>query len=91
MENDRPRRGAIHRPRYQYLLRRLRDARRRAGLTQEAAGRALGKQKSFVSKCELGERRIDPIDLQDFAGLYGRSIAYFLPRTKPNAGRPPSR
>lgn len=78
MESEQARRGAIHRPRYQQMLRRLREARLEAGLTQEEAGRALGKPKSFVSKCELGERRIDPIDLQDFAALYGKRLTFFV-------------
>lgn len=51
-----------------------------AGLTQVAVAKALGKTQAYVSKCELGERRIDPIDLQDFANLYRRPFAYFLPR-----------
>jgi hypothetical protein len=78
MDRDRARRGAMHRPRYQHLLKRLRQARLGAGLTQEAAGKRLGKGKQFVSKCELGERRIDPIDLQDFAVLYGKPFSFFL-------------
>lgn len=40
---------------------------------------ALQRPLSFVSKCELGERRIDPIDLRDFANLYGRPLDYFYP------------
>jgi transcriptional regulator with XRE-family HTH domain len=80
MDRERGRRGAIYRPRYQFLLKRLREARRVAGLTQEAAGNRLGKGKQYVSKCELGERRIDPIDLQDFAILYGKPVGFFLPR-----------
>lgn len=72
----------MHRPGYKYMLKRLREAREAAGLTQDAAGRALGKPKSFISKCELGERRIDPIDLQDFAELYKKPLTYFLPPRK---------
>lgn len=79
METDRPRRGAIHRPAYQYLLKQLRKARLESGLTQEQAGKRLRRRKSYVSKCELGERRIDPIDLQEFAALYGKPFAFFLP------------
>ena len=45
------------------------SARREAKFTQEEAGRRLGRRKSYVSKCELAERRIDPIDLQEFAIL----------------------
>lgn len=61
------------------MLRRLREARLRSGLTQAQVARALGRTQAFVSKCELGERRIDPIDLQDFAELYGTPIPLLIP------------
>ena len=79
MEHGRRRRGAVHTSAYQYLLKRLREARVRAGLTQVQVARALGRHQSFVTKCELGERRLDPIDLQRFAKLYDRPLSYFLP------------
>lgn len=60
------------------MLRLLRAAREDAGLTQMEVARALGRTQAFVSKCELGERRIDPIDLQDFARLYQLPIERFL-------------
>jgi len=72
-----PERGS--RAEYQYLLKRLRDARRQAGLTQVQVAKALGRPQSFVTKCELGERRIDPVDLQRFAKLYRKPIWFFLP------------
>ena len=56
------------------MCRRLKEARRRAGLTQAEAARALGQPQNFVSKCETGERRIDPIELADFMALYGTSF-----------------
>jgi hypothetical protein len=31
-----------------------------------------------VSKCEAGERRVDVIELEDFARLYRKRIDYFL-------------
>ena len=52
------------------MCRRLKEARRRSGLTQAEAARALGQPQNFVSKCETGERRIDPIELADFMALY---------------------
>jgi transcriptional regulator with XRE-family HTH domain len=61
---------------------RLRQARKDAGLTQVAVATALGRTQAFVSKCELGERRIDPIDLQDFASLYKKRFEYFLQSKK---------
>lgn len=38
----------------------------------------MGKPHSFVSKCELGERRLDIIELQRIAKIYGKTIGYFL-------------
>ena len=73
---------AVHGARYKAMLERLRDARRRAGLTQAQVADALGKTQTFVSKCELGERRIDPIDLVDFANVYGRPVEYFLSNSR---------
>lgn len=61
------------------MLGELRAARVALGLTQGEVGRRLGRSDQFVSKCETGDRRIDPIDLLRFARLYGRSVASFLP------------
>jgi len=61
------------------MLRQLRSARKDARLTQVEVARALGRTQAFVSKCELGERRIDPLDLQEFAALYRKGFAFFLP------------
>ena len=74
------RRSPVHAPEYQSLLARLREARRMAGLTQAEVAKALKRPQSYVTKCETGERRIDPIDLQKFAKLYHRPLSYFLPR-----------
>ncbi len=74
------RRSAVYSPEYQFLLKRLRKARRQARLTQVQVAKALGRPQSFVTKCELGERRIDPVDLQRFAKLYRKPLAFFLPR-----------
>lgn len=40
----------------------IREVRERSGLTQRELCRKLGKEHSFVSKCELGERRIDMVE-----------------------------
>lgn len=37
--------------------------REAAGLTQRAMGEKLGVAHSYVHKCEVGERRIDPLEL----------------------------
>ena len=68
-----------HSPRWKLMCRRLRDARERTGLKQIEAAAALGKPQNFVSKCETGQRRIDPIELADFAALYGTTLDALVP------------
>jgi transcriptional regulator with XRE-family HTH domain len=80
------RKSAIYDAEYRYIIRRVREARQQAGLTQQEVAAALGRPLSFVSKCELGERRIDPVDLRKFADLYGKQFEYFYP---PRRSRPP--
>jgi transcriptional regulator with XRE-family HTH domain len=79
MRKNRVRPPAVHSAGYRYLLERLRAARLDAGITQVEAAKALRRPQSFVSKCERGERRIDPIDLLEFAQLYRRPLEFFLP------------
>lgn len=64
--------------RYRAMLERLRAARLAAGLTQVQVAKKLRKRQSWVSNCETGERRIDPIELEDFAKLYGKPVPFFL-------------
>jgi transcriptional regulator with XRE-family HTH domain len=40
----------------------LRELRHEKGVTQEALAEFLGKPQSYVSKYELGERRIDVVE-----------------------------
>ena len=65
-------------PAYKRFLGRLRDARAKARLTQVEAARRLRRHQSFVSKSESGERRVDVIELREFAELYGVPVTYFL-------------
>jgi transcriptional regulator with XRE-family HTH domain len=79
----RPRRravGSARSARYGDFLERLRRARHMADMTQEYVARALGRPQSFVAKCESGERRIDVVELADFARLYRKPITFFVPR-----------
>ena len=66
-------------PRYQQFLNCLRTARLEAVLTQEQVGRRLKRPQSYVSKCESGERRVDVVELEQFAKLYDQPLSYFLP------------
>ena len=73
------RKSAVYDPDDRYVIRRVREARADAGMTQVEVAAALGRPLSFVSKVELCERRIDPADLLKFADLYGKQIEYFYP------------
>lgn len=61
---------------YQVLLKRLKKARINANLTQIAVAKALKKSQSYVSKIEVGERQLDPMELKSFARLYKVSVSW---------------
>ena len=67
-----------YRVKYQKLIQRLRQARLEAGLTQVEAGKKLKKPQAYLSKIERGERRIDAVELAEFAKVYGKDINYFI-------------
>jgi transcriptional regulator with XRE-family HTH domain len=60
-------------------LAKLRQARLEAGLSQVEVAQKLDKPQSYVSKCESGERRVDVVELIDFAALYNKPIEFFKP------------
>ena len=62
---------------YQRLWDKLRAARREAELTQVQVARILGKPQSYVSKLEIGERRMDFLELQILAYVYQKPLSYF--------------
>ena len=64
-------------PRYQTFLLRLRQAREEAGMTQSALAKAVNRPQTWVSKCELGERRVDFIELEDLAAALDKSVSWF--------------
>ena len=79
--------SAVYDPDYKFLIARVREARQEAGMTQSDVARALDRPLSFVSKCKLGERRIDPIDLEKFAELYNKPFQYFFPSRRRKTGK----
>jgi transcriptional regulator with XRE-family HTH domain len=71
---------------YRHFLQRLRSARLQSGITQAEAAKRLGRPQSFISKCESGERRVDFVEAEMFATIYGRTVDFF--RTDPIAAAP---
>lgn len=59
------------------LQRLLVDARKEAGLLQEDLAKRLEKPQSFVSKYEIGERRLDMIEVYHICKAIGVSFSEF--------------
>ena len=66
-------------PRYAAFLKKVRSARKQAGMTQVEVAASLGKTQAFVWKFEVGERRLDFMEVVQLAKLYGKKITYFVP------------
>lgn len=71
--------ASVHTPRYRDFLKKLRRARIEAALTQQDVARLLKRPQSFVSKCESGERRVDVVELAEFASIYEKKVSFFVP------------
>jgi transcriptional regulator with XRE-family HTH domain len=67
--------GSVFGARYARLRQVLVDARRRFGLTQVELAAKLGRPQSFVSKVKSGERRIDVVELLQYAEAVGADPA----------------
>lgn len=69
---------SIHTKEYAVFVERLRKAREEAGLTQVQVAKKLKRPQSHVSNVESGQQRVDVVELQRFAKMYGKDISYFI-------------
>jgi transcriptional regulator with XRE-family HTH domain len=60
------------------LIEKLIEARTDASMRQEDAAKLLDKTQSYISKIEAGQRRIDLIQLKEFAKIYKKSLDFFI-------------
>lgn len=67
----------IHSVEYRAFLKKFRQARIDAGLTQVQVAKKLKKPQSFMAKAESGERRLDFVEVQRFAKLYRKPLSFF--------------
>lgn len=58
-------------PRYRALVGLLIEARKQAKLSQEGLAERLGRHQQFVSRYEIGERRLDVVEFADIARTLG--------------------
>jgi transcriptional regulator with XRE-family HTH domain len=63
---------------YAYFVERLVKARLEAGLTQVQVAKKLRRPQSHISNVESGQQRVDVVELQIFAKIYGQNITYFI-------------
>jgi len=68
----------IYSKEHKALVGKLKKARIEAGLDQQQAGKLLGKTQSYISKIEAGQRRIDIIQLKEFAKAYKKPVDFFI-------------
>jgi transcriptional regulator with XRE-family HTH domain len=63
---------------YGILVALLRDTRQAAKLTQVELADKIGQSQSFVSKIEVGERRLDLIQLRTILHALGTTLPAFV-------------
>ena len=63
---------------HRYLVKKLTKARKHAKLKQKDVAKRLGKTQSYISKIEAGQRRIDVVQLKEFAEIYRKKLDYFI-------------
>ena len=61
----------IYDERYVRLIERLKQRRQELGLRQEQVARKFHRSRTWVSKVEQRERRLDVVELQDLCDFYG--------------------
>ncbi len=60
------------------IIAKLKQAREESGLDQTQVAKLFDKTQSYVSKIESGQRKIDVIQLKEFAKIYNKKIDYFI-------------
>lgn len=64
----------------QILLELLRELRQGANLRQQDVADLIKEPQSFVSKYEIGERRLDILELREICHVLGITLADFAAR-----------
>ena len=69
---------SVHSKGYKAFRARLIIARNEAKMSQIEVAELIGQRQAYVSKCETGERRVDVVELLEFAMIYKKNIAFFV-------------
>jgi transcriptional regulator with XRE-family HTH domain len=68
----------IYSEEHKRTVEQLKKARQESGLDQLVVAKLLKKTQSYISKIESGQRRIDVVELKEFARIYKNPVGYFL-------------
>ena len=63
---------------HRYTVDQLKKARLEAGLDQADVAKLLGKTQPHISKIEAGQRRLDIVQIKEFAKLYKKDLSFFI-------------
>jgi len=78
MKRSRQPEKSIYTDEYGLVLRLLREARKKSGITQIDLADQLGQTQSFVSKVERGDRRLDIVQLRTILLEFGVTLPDFV-------------
>ena len=67
---------------YWRIIELMIQARKDAGITQAELGQRIGQRQTFVSKVELGERRIDIAEFMQFCSALETDYVLLLKRAE---------
>jgi len=70
--------------RQEFLVGELRCLRKESQQTQAQVAKKLGRPQTYVSKYELGERRLDLLEIHDICQACGITLLQFIARIEPN-------
>ena len=68
----------LHSSEYASFLEELRAARARVGMSQVELAERMDEHQTFVSKCELGVRRLDVVELKRWTDALGIGVVDFV-------------
>ena len=68
----------IYSKEHKFIVQQLKKARNEAGLAQEKVAQILNTSQSYISKLESGQRKIDIVQLKEFARIYKKEINFFI-------------
>ena len=78
MKNKKQPEKSIYTDEYAVVLRLMKAARKKSGVTQVELAERLGQTQSFVSKIERGDRRLDIVQLRSILREFSVTLPQFV-------------